>query len=296
MNALRLCLSRGVPGVPSSLRAFSNSTILPAAVTSGSPNTPAGKPHPKTQPPSYRNATSRKTLLQRLYVSILRSSPLVVVLQHNNLIAAEWSAIRRELATAFDKAEIPENVKPKLTVIHSGLFGVAMRVADAQDEAVVTAPYALAPEVAKTVLPSKKTHPLKDVISGPLAIMSFGEVHPLALKTMLDVLFPERNRFKKGIDPFARSGAEKLLMLAARVDGRGGKILDRDAIKWVSGLGGVDELRGQLVAMLQSVGGGELVRALESVGLSVARTVEGRRKMLEEEANPKAEEEPKAEA
>ena len=61
-----------------------------------------------------------------------------------------------------------------------------------------------------------------------------------------------------------------------------GKAFDTDGTRWVGGIeGGLAGLRGQLVAMLSSVGAG-VTSTLESAGRSLYFTVEGRRSMLEE--------------
>ena len=74
-------------------------------------------------------------------------------------------------------------------------------------------------------------------------------------------------------------------MLAARVEG--GRVLDIEGTKWVGGIeGGLEGLRGQLVAMLQGVGAG-VTGTLEGVGRGLWITVEGRRGMLEEEEKGK---------
>lgn len=81
-------------------------------------------------------------------------------------------------------------------------------------------------------------------------------------------------------EPAVQNGLNKLLLLAARVEG---KVFDNDGTKWVGGIeGGLDGLRGQLVAMLQGVGAG-VTGALEAAGKTLYLTVEGRRGMLEEE-------------
>ena len=59
-------------------------------------------------------------------------------------------------------------------------------------------------------------------------------------------------------------------------------MFDVEGTKWVGGIeGGLEGLRGQLLALLQSSGGG-LTRTLESAGKSLYVTVEGRRMSLED--------------
>ena len=76
-----------------------------------------------------------------------------------------------------------------------------------------------------------------------------------------------------------QNGLQKLILLAARVEG---KVFDMEGARWVGGIeGGIDGLRGQLVAMLQGFGAG-VTSTLEAAGRSLYFTVEGRRGMLEE--------------
>ncbi len=52
---------------------------------------------PPTQPPSARRPDTRKSQLLRSYTALLRSTPLILFFQHNNLTAVEWAAVRREI-------------------------------------------------------------------------------------------------------------------------------------------------------------------------------------------------------
>ena len=72
-----------------------------------------------------------------------------------------------------------------------------------------------------------------------------------------------------------------MILLGARIEGR---VFDSEGARWVGTIdGGLEGLRGQLVALLQSVGAG-VTGALESASRSLYFTIEGRRGMLEEEA------------
>merc|ERR1711939_1037586 len=61
--------------------------------------------YPSTQPPSYKPPEFRKSQLLRQYASLLRSTPLMLLFQHNNLKSMEWVGIRRELAKALQKVD-----------------------------------------------------------------------------------------------------------------------------------------------------------------------------------------------
>lgn len=100
--------------------------------------------YPPTQPPSHKPPDLRKSQLHRQYTSLLRSSPLFLVFQHNNLLASEWAAIRRELATALQNVTLAQQATQpstaeqdpdiatsiKLQVIQSSIFGAALRVVE----------------------------------------------------------------------------------------------------------------------------------------------------------------------
>ena len=129
-------------------------------------------------------------------------------------------------------------------------------------------------------------HELEPILTGPLAVLTLPAVSPQHLKAALSILFPSkdfpapRRRANPGYhEPAVQNGLQKLILLAARVEG---KVFDMEGARWVGGIeGGIDGLRGQLVAMLQGFGAG-VTSTLEAAGRSLYFTVEGRRGMLEE--------------
>lgn len=132
------------------------------------------------------------------------------------------------------------------------------------------------------------THALSPLLSGPLVAVTFPTVSPQHLKAVLSILAPSSPDFpapSRRLNPgyhdiTVQSGIQKLLLLGARVEG---KVFDVDGTKWVGSIeGGLDGLRGQLVAMLSSIGAG-ITNTLESAGRNLYFTVEGRRGMLEDE-------------
>jgi len=139
------------------------------------------------------------------------------------------------------------------------------------------------------VVNKKSAHPLSPLLSGPLVAVTFPTVSPQHLKAVLSILSPSPPTFpapSRRVNPgyydlTVQSGLQKLLLLGARVEGR---VFDVEGTKWVGGIeGGIDGLRGQLDAMLSSMGAG-VTNTLESAGRSLYFTVEGRRGMLEDEA------------
>lgn len=96
---------------------------------------------PPTQPPSARRPEERKAQLLRSYTAMLRSTPLMLFFQHNNLTAVEWAAVRRELRVAL--AEVPPPVAGpdgtvpvditssiEFQVLRTRMFNIACKIVD----------------------------------------------------------------------------------------------------------------------------------------------------------------------
>ncbi|KAK3700435.1 hypothetical protein LTR37_015939 [Vermiconidia calcicola] len=286
--------------------------------------------YPRTQPPSHKPPEFRKSQLHRQYQSLLRSSPLIVIFQHNNLKATEWMGIRRELTNALKKVddelatggnEAYVGSGMKMQVVQTGIFAASLRVVEfwnpnfespappvhptdpkvASSESIADTKgekgdpmfmHGLSTQAWMIAKKNKKLkHGLEPVLSGPLAVLTFPSVSPQHLKAALSILSPgpdfpaPRRRVNPGYhEPAVQAGLNKLMLLAARVEG---KVFDMEGARWVGGIeGGVDGLRGQLVAMLQGIGAG-ITNTLEAASRSLYVTVEGRRGMLEEEEKGK---------
>lgn len=130
-------------------------------------------------------------------------------------------------------------------------------------------------------------HGLEPILTGPLAVLTLPSVSPQHLKAALSILAPSKDfpapkrKANPGYhEPAVQAGLQKLILLAARVEG---KVFDLEGTKWVGGIeGGLDGLRGQLVAMLQGIGAG-VTNTLEAASRSLYFTVENRKAMMEEE-------------
>jgi len=172
----------------------------------------------------------------------------------------------------------------QINVIRGAVFSTAMRVAEYYDPNGGKQ-HGTSKE-AYEMTKRRKKHPLAPLLSGPVGIVTFPAVSPPHIKAVVDIMFPE-GRAVKGLDPLAASGLQKLVLLAARVDGHvasgdlgNGRVLDDSMVRWVAALPGFEALRGQLVGMLQSVGGADLVRSLEAIPISAVRTIDAHRKVL----------------
>jgi len=260
--------------------------------------------YPRTQPPSYKPPEFRKSQLHRQYQSVLRSSPLMLLFQHNNIKAVEWTGMRRELANALRKAdeELARNgddtfvgQSSKLQIVQTGIFASALKVVEFWDpkylDATTVRDPSLTHGLSKNAYFSAKSaklqHGLEPLLSGPMAILTLPSVSPAHVKAALSILAPSKDipAPKRRVapsyhEPEVQTGLKKLMFLGARVEG---KVFDMEGAKWVGGIeGGLGGLRAQLVAMLQGVGAG-VTNTLESAGKSLYLTVEGRRGMLEDE-------------
>ncbi|KAL6702598.1 hypothetical protein ACN47E_001328 [Coniothyrium glycines] len=239
-RALCACTSHAITASPLSISAVATyASVATASVTTPAPPAPqtyrATAPirrYPATQPPSHKPPEVRKTQLHRQYQSLLRSSPLILIFQHNNVKAVEWMSIRRELATALRKLDI-ERAKNgqetlaeeiKVQVIQTNIFSSALRVVeffnpeqDTLDHAQPpsdprTHTTAAAPQASNSAEEERFTHglsrrayeiannkklklELEPLLSGPLALVAFPSVTPQYLKTVLSILSPSKGAF-----------------------------------------------------------------------------------------------------
>jgi len=276
---------------------------------------------PPVKPPTARPSDTRKSQLLRTYTSLLRSTPLILIFQHNNLTAVEWAAVRRELRLALgnvssegtDSAEVAS--RTQLQVIRTRIFDVALKIVEFHDPSKVapTTVSALTGEKVQVVynhdlskaafqaikavtkddkpLPENSAYAdISPLLVGPLAILTLPAVSPAHLAAALSILSPSPPAFpppsrKKNPgyhDAVAQSGLQKLMLVGGRIED---KVFDLEGVKWVGGIeGGLGGLRAQLVYMLQSAGLG-LTSALEGASKSLWLTMESRRSVLEEEQN-----------
>jgi large subunit ribosomal protein L10 len=269
---------------------------------------------PPTKPPSARRPEWRKSQLIRTYTALLRSTPLILFFQHNNLTAVEWAAIRRELhkslqdvapPVAGPDGHVPVNPADavELTVLRTRMFDVAFKIVEYFDaEAAAQKPNTYAHDLSSAAYEAIKKANLEDpsstyaqispLLTGPVAALTIPIVSPAHLAAALKVLAPSAPNFpaptrKKNPgyhDPITQSALQKLILMGGRIEG---KAFDQEGINWVGGIeGGLDGLRSQVVYLLQSAGLG-VTTVLEGHSKSLWLALEGRRTQLDEEQNPK---------
>lgn len=302
--------------------ATSSATTIPVSPETQHPSSLPSTRYSAIQPPSHRDPAYRKSQLLRSYVSLLQTTPLIILFQHNNLKALEWASIRRELATALQKVDdtrsnpettpaISDNIK--LTVIRTNIFEPALRVTEYYKPSVAgnnivptdghgiederldpTLTHALSRNAYNLAKKHKNKHPLTPLLTGPLAALTFPTVSPQHVKAALSILSPKAPHFpaptrranKAYHEPAVQDGLKKLLLLGARIDGQ---VFDIEGTRWVGSIeGGMDGLRAQLVGMLQGFGAG-VTTTLETASRNLWFTMEGRRRQMEDEAAPKTE-------
>jgi len=224
-------------------------------------------------------------------------------------------------AVAGEPTDLASHVK--IQIINTGIFEIALRVVEyfrpgagqeviqhtdprtqtsmpvaarsttSRDDPTFT--HGTSTAAYNAVAKKRHLHELTPLLDGPVAILTFPDVSTGHLKATLSILAPSKDGFpapKRSTtpgyyEPAVQAGLQKLFLLGARMEG---SVFDVDKTKWVGTIqGGRNGLRGQLVAMLQSVGGGALANVLEGASRSLYYTVEGRRMALEDEGKPKDE-------
>ncbi|KAK9243492.1 hypothetical protein V1506DRAFT_544344 [Lipomyces tetrasporus] len=185
---------------------------------------------------------SRKTYLIDRYAYIIRNRPLMVFVQHNNLLKSDSLQIRNQL----------RKIGVTFTVLRVNLFNVALRNSSHPDPASWEA----------QKMYRQVSHPLKDLLAGPTAVISFDDVDPHKLKSAVEVV--------------EKSGG-RLMLLGAWLDER---LLDREEVDVVKNLGTLDHVRSELLGVLEVLRGAGLANTLSSASTRLYLTLEGRKKQL----------------
>jgi large subunit ribosomal protein L10 len=200
----------------------------------------------------------------------------------------------------------------RMQVVRTRMLDVALRVVDffdpaavkdnaythdlskAANDAVNTALSAQPETGSADISPDSQPlyHQLSPLLVGPVALLTFPSVSPAHLAAALSILAPNppafpapsRKKHPGYYEPIVQNALQKLFLVGGRIEG---KPFDTDGVRWVGGIeGGLDSLRAQLVALLQSAGLG-LTGALDGAARSLWLTMEGRKGMLEEEEKEK---------
>ncbi|CAK7230970.1 hypothetical protein SBRCBS47491_007771 [Sporothrix bragantina] len=267
---------------------------------------------PPTQPPSAKQPDIRKAQLLRTYTQLLRTTPLILMFQHNNLTGPEWSALRRELSLALAKVDVeqkklgiawPEAFAEsiRMQVIRTRMFDVAMRITEFFDPAAVTPEMSAAATrgrgkagavynhdlshaaniAIKKAADEGRTAPensvygqLHPLLVGPLALLTFPDVSPAHLAAALSVLAPSAPAFPAPSRKKSPSYHEPIVQSALQKLLLVGGRVEGKAFdtEGVRWVGGVQGGRAGLQA--------QLVHLLQSAGMGLTSALEGASKSL----------------
>ncbi|KAF2266847.1 hypothetical protein CC78DRAFT_513022 [Lojkania enalia] len=226
-RAMRVLNSPSQPSLQYTYASLATATTPAAPVDQTIRSIPPILRYPPTQPPSHKPPEVRKTQLHRQYQSLLRSSPLMLIFQHNNIKAVQWMGIRRELSAALAKVDAERSAagqetfaeEIKFQVIQTGIFASALRVVEffhPEESTLDHVPHPTDPATPTSAkIPNTKNTPedvrfthglsrraheaasnkklkveLEPLLSGPLAVLTFPSVSPQHLKAALSILAP----------------------------------------------------------------------------------------------------------
>lgn len=218
------------PSIQPQVRCFSTSKVANTLLEATSRNT-------------VKPLNSRKTYLIDVYSRLLRNSPVILVVHHNNLLKSDDLNLRMQI----------KNAGGELTISRASLLKVALRGLEHQDPASKEAA-----EIYK-----KAEHPLFPLLSGPTGIITFPELNPKAVDDVVKSLDKSKGN---------------LVLLGALVDQNLLSVQDVNVFKALPTL---PEVRSQLVGVLSILGGAGLVQTLEASSKVLYLTMEERRKQLD---------------
>ncbi|KAG6336229.1 hypothetical protein ID866_2848 [Astraeus odoratus] len=242
-----------------------------------------------------RRYGERKTFLYNQYSRMLSASNQapILLLQHKDFDARKLQLLRREIEVANAKFGPPltsptpsavSTVSPKLTIIRTSIFGVALR--------------------DFVPLDAQATEQVAKLVQGGLAVLTLPSLNPPQLNAIIraiDRVVPRKKAVqenavqgKKGKDgdvdfipgrPQPRIKPQltpELKVMGALIEGR---VFTASGVQDVAKLPTLDNLRAQIVGLLSSPAMQLAAILSEASGGRLARTLEGLKKGLEEGQN-----------
>lgn len=212
--------------------------------------------------PTTRKYPAKKSFLYEKYLRLLSDSQMVLVLQHNNLSVAELAQVRSDIA-AINLAE-GQTSKASLTVVRAGLIKAVTRQLSEKNAAMKS---------------------LQPALSGPIALLTCEHLTPAYLSALLNVVdralghVPPRAPAVGAKFPETAVANPRLVPLAAVLEGK--RLLHVPQTRDVGRIGGLDQLRSQIVGLL-SAPAQQLAHVLtHASGQQLAMTLEARKRDLE---------------
>lgn len=303
-----------VSALSTSLRQLSTSAPLRATVSalplsSSSSASPTSTPAPAIG--SDRVYPARKAFLHAYYSHLLSTSELVLLFSHANLTVAELNKVRRALAklppppsgagVGEGKQEGEgEGEKATLTITRTGLLSALfprIPASDATPSPSSSSSSSSSPSASATTLPphsrAHHLHPslpsLQPYLTGPTALLTSPSLSPpylaKVLQTITRTLKSLKREFPPTIPADVQAAKQPRLTLVAGIMEKN-RLLDIKGVEDVGKLPSLDQLRGQLVGLLEmpqrqlvgvltQAGGGGLVRTLQGLEEGLRKEAEG---------------------
>ncbi|WVW82865.1 hypothetical protein I302_104877 [Kwoniella bestiolae CBS 10118] len=255
------------PRPSTSIRALTSTRFASTSSLPLTPSTPSSSS--STPPPADPNRiyTARKTFLWNYYTHLIDNSNLVLVYDHSNLTAGEWSKIRRSISsiplpskpydpsTPTPSSEQPETIdKASINVVRTGVLASLLSKSNSP----------------LTTTPSKEG---EQILVGQRALLTCPSLSPTYLNKILSTL----NRTLKGLkrENTADEKQPSLKLISGLLEHKH-IYTEQQLQNEIAKLPELDVLRSQLVGLLQApqsqlVGvlnqarGGQLVRTLQGL-------------------------------
>ncbi|EIW70040.1 hypothetical protein TREMEDRAFT_68447 [Tremella mesenterica DSM 1558] len=225
-----------------------------------------------------RQYTNRKTFLYAYYSYLFHRSNLVLLFAHDNLSVKDLQAIRKNirsipLTNSTSPVLLPNNQpQPHLSEeITSG------GISNEKATLTISRTGVLSAVTRSLSLTSTRSHSssLTSLLEGPTALITCPDLSPRYLSRLL--LTIQRTIKSRNRDGVEEKKQPTLRLVAGVLEGR---LMEVSRVEGVSKLGEMDQLRAELVGLLQmpgrqlvgvlgQAGGGGLVRTLQGLELSL---------------------------
>ncbi|WWD16128.1 hypothetical protein CI109_100553 [Kwoniella shandongensis] len=241
-------------------RFASTSSVVPPPIASSS-STPG------------RIYTARKTFLWNFYTHLLDRSSLVLVFDHSNLSAGEWSNLRRAINS------IPRPNKP-FDPSSSATTPSETETKDVEDRRISPAQLTVIRTGVLSSLASSSKSPLFPHLKGQRALLTTSDLSPTYLNKIITTVDRTLKKMKRENAPDEKQPTLKLV--AGLLEGPQGKVMNVEQLVQVGKLPELDVLRAQVVGLLESQPR-SLVGVLgQAAGGSLVRTLQGLEKDLKD--------------
>lgn len=214
------------------------------------------------QPSAPRVYTARKTFLWNLYNQVLTKSSLVLVFDHANISAAEWSKLRRAVGS-IKRPIVPYNPRlPKEEQLERAEIEPAQLMVVRSGVLVATS--------------KACSSPITPHITGQRAVLTCSTLSPTYLNKILTAL----SRTVKSIKRENSAIQPTLELVAGLVEG--GKVMGQKELEELGKVPELDTLRAQLVGLLEGQGRSLVGVLNQAAGGSLVRTLQGLENDLKE--------------